>query len=65
MKGPEKMTKEKAILQYELQVKEEALDYIKHTFIFNLIGKKIKILVYKNRNNKELIWMLREFANIF
>ena len=49
------MLKEKAIMRYESQVKEEALKYIEHKFIFNLISKKIKIPFYKNRNNKELL----------
>ena len=58
------MSKEKAIMQYDLQVKEESLKYVEHKFIFNLISKKIKILVYENRNNKEMLRMLREFAGM-
>ena len=58
------MSKEKAIMLYELQVKEEALKYAEHKFVFNLISKKIKILVYKNRNDEELFRTLCEFTDM-
>ena len=58
------MLKEKAIMRYGLQVKEESLKYVEHKFIFNLISKKIKILSYKNGNNKKLLWTLRMFTDM-
>ena len=47
------MLKEKAIMQYDSQVKEESLKYVEHKFIFNLTSKKIKIPVHENGNNKK------------
>ena len=49
------MSKEKAIMRYDSQVKEELLKYVDNKFIFNLTSKKIKIPVYENRNDEELL----------
>ena len=51
-------------MQYDLQVEEESLKYVEHKFIFNFISKKIKILAYENRNDKELLRKLRDFADM-
>ena len=42
-------------MRYDSQVKEESLKYVEHKFIFNLISKKIKILIYENENDEELL----------
>ena len=59
-----KMSKEKTIMRYGSQVKKESLKYVEHKFIFNLTSKKIKIPVYKNGTNEELLRTLREFADM-
>ena len=51
-------------MRYDSQVKEESLKYVEHKFIFNLTSKKIKIPVYENGSDEELLRTLREFADM-
>ena len=59
-----KISKEKGIMRYNLQVEEESLKYVEHKFIFKLTSKKINIMVYENGNDEELLCTLREFADM-
>ena len=58
------MLKEKAIMIYDSQVKEDSLKYAKRKFIHNLTSKKIEIPVYKNGDDEELLQTLREFTDM-
>ena len=51
-------------MRYDLQVTEESLKYVEHKFIFNLTSKKIRIPIYKNKNNKELLQTLHKFTDM-
>ena len=58
------MSKEKAILDFETEIDEKRMKYVKHIFAYGFVNKEVKVPMYENEGPEHFIRTVREFNDM-